>query len=159
MVLVYSRLGDGASGGASGFWYARISSCRSHMQRAGSPKGGGKGADHLNTRGSALLLLCFGLLGFSSSRHHHLSLPRRSRVCDSIRCIIWASSCSPEPRAGGRYQKMRLRLILGVSLATLFWTCWAQTNQTAFLGAFAHIPACAVSVHQSTHRGPKRCRR
>lgn len=41
---------------------------------------------------------------------------------------------------------MRLRLILGIALTTLSWTCWAQTNQTAFLAAFAHVPACAVSL-------------
>jgi hypothetical protein len=41
---------------------------------------------------------------------------------------------------------MRLRLILGVALTQLTRTCWAQTNDTAFLSAFAKVPACAVSV-------------
>lgn len=41
---------------------------------------------------------------------------------------------------------MKFTLLLGVSFTTLFWTCWAQTNQTAFLDAFAHVPVCAVSV-------------
>lgn len=106
MAFVYSRLGDGASGGGRAFVPSGTlesqSSCRSHAACRIS-KGGWRGgrADHLNTRGSAPFVWALGLLGVPSSRHHHhISPSRRSRVCDSIRCCIsfcWAPSCSPGP--------------------------------------------------------------